>query len=76
METPSLQTAPYETALQAFFEQEFQLLHQTDAGHAVQACARLAARMVLQGSDQAVGLAQLQLGQWPSDSCSEAQTWQ
>ena len=76
METPSLQTAPYEAVLRAFFEQEFQALHQADAGHAVQACARLATRMVLQGSDQAVGLAQLQLGQWPSDSCPEARTWQ
>jgi hypothetical protein len=76
MATPSLQTTSSEAVLQAFFEQEFQALHQADTEPAVPACARLAARLVLQGSDQAVGLARLQLGQWPSDSCPEARAWQ
>ena len=76
MDTPSFQTARDEDLLQAFFEQEFQALQRREGAQAVQACARLAARLVLQGEDQAVGLARLQLGQWPSDSCPEARVWQ
>ena len=66
----------YEDVLRAFFEQEFQVLQHTHAGSAVSACARLTARMVLQGSDQAVGIAQLHLGQWPSNSSLETWAWQ
>ena len=72
MKTHSLQAATAEDLLQAFFEQEFQALQCREGAQAIPACARIAARLVLQGRDQAVGLARLQLGQWPSDSCPEA----
>ena len=62
--------------MQAFFEQEFQALHCHEGAPALPACAQMAARLVLQGKDQAVSLARLQLGQWPSDSCPEARVWQ
>ena len=70
------QNGPDEDLLQAFFEQEFQAQHQGEGAPALIACARIAARLVLQGRDQAVSLARLQLGQWPSDSCPEARVWQ
>ena len=76
MVTTSWQNVPDEDLLQAFFEQEFQALQRREGAQAIPACARMAARLVLQGGDQAVSLAQLQLGQWPSDSCPEARVWQ
>ena len=76
MATSSLQQVPDEDLLQAFFEQEFQALQRREGAQAIPACARMAARLVLQGGDQAVSLARLQLGQWPSDSCPEARVWQ
>ena len=76
MRTHSLQAATAEDLLQAFFEQEFQVLQRREGAQALPACARVAARLVLQGGDQAVSLARLQLGQWPSDSCPEARVWQ
>jgi len=76
MVTTSWQNVPDEDLLQAFFEQEFQALQRREGVQAIPACARIAARLVLQGGDQAVGLARLQLGQWPSDSCPEARVWQ
>ena len=72
----SLQNVPDEDLLQAFFEQEFQALHRREGALAIPVCARIAARLVLQGGDQAVSLARLHLGQWPSDSCPEARVWQ
>ena len=76
MKTSSLQPVPDEDLLQAFFEQEFQALQHREGAQAIPACARIAARRMLQGGDQAVSLARLQLGQWPSDSCPEARVWQ
>ena len=76
MDTALFQNARDEDILQAFFEQEFQALQHGEGAQAVHACARVAARLVLQGGDQAVDLARLQLGQWPSDSCPEARVWQ
>jgi hypothetical protein len=76
MATTSLHNLPDEDLLQAFFEQEFQALQRCEGAQALPACARIVARLVLQGGDKAVGLARLQLGQWPSDSCPEARVWQ
>ena len=76
MTTAALQNSPDEDLLQAFLEQEFQALQHREGVQAIAACARIAARLVLQGGDQAVSLARLQLGQWPSDSCPEARVWQ
>jgi hypothetical protein len=71
-----LQFVPDEDLLQTFFEQEFQARHRQEGSRAISAGAQMAARRVLQGRDQAVALARLPLGQWPSDSCPEAQVWQ
>ena len=76
MTTSSFHNASDEDLLQAFFEQEFQALQRHEGAQAIPACARIAARLVLQGEDQAVALARLQLGQWPSESCPEARGWQ
>ena len=76
MTTSLLQNVPDEELLQALFEQEFQALHCREGMQALPACARIAARLVLQRRDQAVGLARLQMGQWPSDRCPEARVWQ
>ena len=43
--------------------QEFQALHRRKGTQALLACARVAARLVLQSEDQAVSLARLHLGQ-------------
>lgn len=76
MNLPSLHAAPHEALLRAFFEQEFEALHAGDAERAVAACAELAARLVLRGREQAVGIAQVSLGQWPSDHAPDAWAWQ
>ncbi len=71
-----LQFVPDEDLLQSFFTQEFQTRHRQEGARALSAYAQMAARRVLQGRDQAVALARLPLGQWPSDRCPEAQLWQ
>ena len=76
MVTTPFHNAPDENLLQAFFEQEFQALQRREGAQAIPACARVAAGLGLHGGDQAVDLARLQLGKWPSDSCPEARAWQ
>lgn len=76
MNLPSLHAAPYEIMLRTFLEQEFHALHQANPERALAACAAFAARLVLRGRDQAVGIAQVQLGQWPAENAPDAWAWQ